>query len=183
MPFRVEGQESHTHGLATLTLALENDILEVQFESPASNIVGFEHKATSQKEKAAVTNANKILKISDNLFSFVGSNCQSISVAVETESLMDDSHNGHVKHGEHDHHASADDHSGHSGHSDHDDDSHSEISAHYRFTCPNSAKLTSISLAFFSKFPSVEKINAMWITEAKQGSATLTSTKHSMSLR
>lgn len=177
MAFRAESQEAHMHGLATLTLALENNILEVQFESPAANIVGFEHKANSHKEKAAVAQAEVILNNPNHLFSFVGSDCQSNNTVVDASGLMDEQHDEHKEHSNHDHHPSSED------HNDHDDDSHSEISARYRFTCKDSKNISLISVAFFSEFPGIQKIDAMWITGTKQGSTTLTSTKHSISLR
>ena len=41
---------AHIHGLATLTLAIENNVLEIQLESPAINLIGFEHQANSSEE-------------------------------------------------------------------------------------------------------------------------------------
>ena len=42
---KVHAEEAHIHGLATLTLALEGNSLEIEFESPAANLVGFEHRS------------------------------------------------------------------------------------------------------------------------------------------
>jgi len=41
---------AHLHGHAELTLALEGRALEINLASPAANIVGFEHKATSSEQ-------------------------------------------------------------------------------------------------------------------------------------
>ena len=216
---RSESQEAHTHGLATLTLALENSVLEIQFESPAANLVGFEHKATSSEEKKAVTQTETSLKEPNLLFSFVGASCQPKKTTVDISGVMDnhnkkyqehdehedhshakkhDEHDEHErhshakehdKHDEHEHHSHAkernkhDEHEHHSHSKEHDADSHSEISASYRFSCDDTAKLSSVSVSFFKQFPGIEKIDAMWITDIKQGAITLTPNKHTISLR
>ncbi len=168
---RSGNQQAHTHGLATLTLALENDVLEIQFESPAANLVGFEHKATSANEKKAVTQAETTLKEPKGLFSFVGADCQSKKTSVDVSGLMGEQGNEHE---EHEHH----------GHSEgHDESGHSEISAHYRFSCDDAKKLAAVSVALFNEFHGIEKIDVMWITEIKQGAVTLSANKKTISLR
>lgn len=168
---RSVGQEAHTHGLATLTLALENDVLEIQFESPTANLVGFEHKATSPKEKKAVTQTETTLKKSNQLFSFVGTNCQPKKTIVDASGVMAQQDNKREEYEHHDHSKGQ------------DESGHSEISAQYRFSCNNPKKLASVSVVLFNQFPGIEKIDAMWITEIKQGAVTLTSNKNTISLR
>lgn len=157
-------QDAHTHGLATLTLALENGILEIHFESPAANLVGFEHEARSDDEKGAVARAETILKEPLGLFVFGGTNCQLKSAAVDVSGVVDEEQ--HTEDKSHDHH----------GHDEeHQDRGHSEISAEYRFSCKNAKQLDSVSVDLMAQFPGIEKIDAMWITESKQGAVTLTS--------
>ena len=168
-----QAEEAHVHGLATLTLALENQSLEIEFESPAANIVGFEHKAKSAKEKEAVKAAETILQTAVDLFVFAGASCQLKEVQVDISGIMQEEHDDHGHH--HDHH--------HSSHDDHKDDSHSEIKAHYHFTCNGARKLESVSTALFSQFPGIETINAMWVTDTRQGSTLLNPDSTQFSLR
>ena len=168
-----QAEEAHVHGLATLTLALENQSLEIEFESPAANIVGFEHKAKSAKEKQAVKAAEAILESPATLFTFAGTGCQLKEVEVDISGLMEEEHDDHGHH--HDHH--------HSSHDDHRDDSHSEINAHYHFTCNGAKQLESVSTTLFSQFPGIETINAMWVTDTRQGSTLLNSDSTLFSLR
>jgi|AntAceMinimDraft_1070359.scaffolds.fasta_scaffold01444_11 hypothetical protein len=160
---RSGSQNAHTHGLATLTLVLENGVVEIQFESPAANFVGFEHKAASAKEKQAVIQAEATLKEPTRLFSFNGTNCQPGDTRVDVSDVVDDEHQHH-------------------GHSkEHDESGHSEISAEYHFSCKNPEKLVSVSVALIELFPGIEKINAMWITETKQGAVPLTPNNNAIS--
>jgi hypothetical protein len=48
---------AHEHGVARLDVAQEGTTLELDFNSPAMNIVGFEHAATSDADKAWPTPA------------------------------------------------------------------------------------------------------------------------------
>ena len=50
-------QPAHVHGIATLNLAMEGDKLEIEFVSPAGNIVGFEHEAVTAAERRAIRDA------------------------------------------------------------------------------------------------------------------------------
>ena len=170
---KAQSEEAHVHGLATLTLALENQSLEIEFESPAANIVGFEHEAKSAEEKQAVKAAEVILESPATLFSFAGTGCQLKEAEVDISGLMEEGHNDHGHH--HDHH--------HSSHDDHKDDSHSEIKAHYHFTCNGAEQLESVSTTLFSQFPGIETINAMWVTDTRQGSKLLKPDSTILSLR
>ena len=42
--------EAHVHGMSDLTIAVEGGEIEIEFESPAMNIVGFEYKAQSARD-------------------------------------------------------------------------------------------------------------------------------------
>ena len=69
--------EAHVHGLAHLTLALEGNVLAIQFESPAGNLIGFEHKAKTEQEIQKVTQAKQVLSATDKVFTFHGTECKS----------------------------------------------------------------------------------------------------------
>ena len=61
-------QSAHVHGIATLNLAVEGDELEIEFVSPAGNIVGFEHEAVTAAERRAIRDAIEQLMKGNELF-------------------------------------------------------------------------------------------------------------------
>jgi hypothetical protein len=169
--------EAHVHGLSELTIVMEGEIVEIQLTSPAMNLVGFEHKATSKKDIAAVENAASILLQHDTIFSFSGSDCKYLEATVDASTLIDQDDNGHdVHHHEShkdNHEPNKDEH--HHGHKDHDEDqSHSEMVANYKYSCKDILKLSSIKLSVFKFFSGIYKVHAMWVMPEKQGSASLT---------
>ena len=160
-------QQAHLHGVAELTLAIEGNKLEISLESPAVNIVGFEHKATSKQQIKAVEQAKSILESSPRLFSFSGSDCVLQQASVDMSALIEQDH--------HDHHDDE--------HDDEHDDSHSEVSADYHYQCAQGEKLDSISVNLIALFPSFEKLKVMWLTDSQQGAAELTATSSLVRIR
>jgi hypothetical protein len=178
--------DAHVHGLSQLTIAVEGEKVELQFSSPAMNLVGFEHKATSKKDIAAVKLAESILRQPEKLFFLSDAKCQPIHTDVDNSGLIEqhDDHDGHKGHDEHkDHH----DHKGHDDHHDHkahdEHEAHSEIVANFSFECKDTSALSSIKVSLFESFAGIYKIQAMWVTTSKQGSAVLTAESSVVLLR
>jgi hypothetical protein len=164
--------DAHVHGLSELTIAIEGERVEMQLKSPAMNLVGFEHKASSKKDIAAIQQAELKLRQQDALFLISGADCQHISSVIDTTNLIDaDDHKQQDDH--HDHHH---DHHSESHKETHDNDkhedseSHSELIANYSYHCNKDSKLSSITLSLFKAFPGIHKVHAMWVTPIKQGS-------------
>lgn len=156
---------AHVHGLAELMLVIEKNHLAIQFSSPAINLLGFEHKAISKQDIAKVNHLSKVLNQPEKLFKLTSARCKSLDIDIDTSSLID----SHQKKQQHRH----EEHKEH----DHDNlqqnDNHSEVFAEYQFKCNNLTHLSSIPLSLFSVFPGIEQIQAMWVTQTKQGAAKL----------
>lgn len=169
--------DAHVHGLSQLTIAVEGETVELEFSSPAMNLVGFEHRATSKKDIAAVKQAESILRQPDRLFALSDAGCKPIHTHVDISGLIEqhddhDGHKGHDEHNDHDDHKDHNDHHDHKAHDEHE--THSEIVASYSFACKDTTKLSSLRVTLFKSFTGIHKIQAMWVTTTKQGSAKLT---------
>jgi hypothetical protein len=161
-------QDAHVHGSASLNLVIDNGELEIEFESPAANIVGFEHAAESGADKAAIENALRILRNPDAMFGLPASaDCKPGQLEAELHG-HDEAHDHEKSHDEHEHENEQrydEQHEGHDheAHGDHGDE-HSEFHAHYHFECANSADVTEIALPLFQRFPAIEEIHLQAIT-------------------
>ena len=149
--------DAHVHGLSELTIAMDDHVLDIQFASPAMNLLGFEYKATSDNDIAAVKKVESILLQYNELFSLSDAGCTHVNTTFDLSDHIDteghkqhhdhEDHHGHKKHQEHkdhhdheehkehqahndhdEHHKHHNDHDGHSDHNDHDD--HAEHSDH-----------------------------------------------------
>ena len=174
------GLGAHVHGWSELMIAMEDKALEIELRSPATNLVGFEHKATTKKDIAAIENALSLLARHELLFSFSGGNCSLTNTTVDISGLT--GNNDHDHDHDHDHEKNNHSHDEHKdNHAEHDN--HSDIIANYHYNCEEIATLTSITVDFFEIFSGIQQIRAMWITEKRQDAKTLSSKNNTIDLR
>jgi hypothetical protein len=150
---------AHEHGVAQLNAVLDDKTLEVELVSPAMNLVGFEHAATSDSDKTKVAAARALLDQPLSLFGLpAAAGCNVVNQELESPLFGDM--------------PAADD----------DHDGHSEIHAHYQFECTAVDALKHLDLSqLFKAFPATRKIQVQLIApsgqqgvEATPSTATLT---------
>ncbi|WP_165681713.1 DUF2796 domain-containing protein [Metapseudomonas otitidis] len=161
---------AHEHGVARLNAALDGSTLELELESPAMNLVGFEHEARSDADKAAVAKARAELEKPLALFALPeAAGCKVSEQKLESPLFGNAPEKAH----EHEHkHEDGDKH----------DHEHSEIHAHYHLECATPAKLTGLDLkGLFTRFPATQKIQVQLIGPKGQQGAELTPAASSLS--
>lgn len=161
---------AHSHGHSTLNIVQEGHNLELMLESPAVNIIGFEHSPTNQEEKQLVDKAMQQLRQGEQLFVFPpDAQCVQAAVKIVSELAEDSTHNDHKESDTHDH-----DHDEHE-HSSHRDQQqgHSDFVIHYQFECSMPSALTSLELQLFKRFPLTEEVDAQIVTDKRQFAAEL----------
>lgn len=120
--------DAHEHGHSTLNIAIEGDTIEMELMSPGVDIVGFEHPAETETDKAATSAAEA--RLADPLTLFVlpaGAGCSLGNVTVEV--------------------ATAGEETGHNG-----------FHATYRLTCLDTGAVGTIGFAFFDAFPNAQEV-------------------------
>ena len=139
-PARASG-EPHEHGRATLNMAVEGDELELEFEIPGADSVGFEHHAETAEDKAAVKRAMETLSDASTLVVLpAGAGCAIEEVEVEAEGFEE--HKGHGGHG--------------------------GFHAHYHFECASIGKLETVEVRALKTFPALEHLDVQIVTDAGQ---------------
>lgn len=66
----IESHDAHEHGVASLNVGIDAGIVEIEFDSPAVNVVGFEHAPRTDAERAAASKAEHTLQNAGRLFVF-----------------------------------------------------------------------------------------------------------------
>ena len=160
-PLVHSAQDAHVHGLSYLKIALENRTLLVEINSPLMDIVGFEGEPRTKVQKDSIERAKTKLRKIDNVLIFKGGSCLEKNIDVTL---------GH-------------DHSNEHSHSEQHHDTHSEISAVYKFKCSEPEELQEITVLLQNQFSRMEKIKAQWITPDSQGQITLDKNKNLINLR
>ncbi|MCK9800696.1 DUF2796 domain-containing protein [Pseudomonas sp. MAFF 302030] len=153
---------AHEHGVARLNAALDGKNLELELESPAMNLVGFEHAASTDADKAKVAAARAQLEHPLALFSLPkAAGCVVAKQELESPLFGDKPDADDHDHDDDDHDEDAD------GHEHHHE--HSEIHAHYQFTCATPAALKNLDLGqVFKTFPATQKIQVQLIGPSGQ---------------
>ncbi|WP_089042526.1 DUF2796 domain-containing protein [Pseudomonas fluorescens] len=161
---------AHEHGVGRLNAVLDGQALELELDSPAMNLVGFEHVATSAADKAKVAAVRKQLANPSALF-----NLPKAAGCVVSSQELNSPLFGDKPEAEHDDDDHATDGKGAAAHK-HDHD-HSEIHAHYQFTCATPAALGNLDLSqVFKTFPATQKIQVQLIGPSGQQGVDATAT-------
>ncbi|AZE69585.1 Protein of unknown function [Pseudomonas synxantha] len=161
---------AHEHGVARLNAVLDGQALELELDSPAMNLVGFEHAATSAADKAKVAAARKQLENPQALFNLPKAAGCKVSSQELNSPLF-----GDKPEAEHDDDEHATDGKGAAAHEHHHD--HSEIHAHYQFTCATPTALGNLDLSqVFKTFPATTKIQVQLIGPSGQQGVDATAT-------
>ncbi|QLL12802.1 DUF2796 domain-containing protein [Pseudomonas chlororaphis] len=157
---------AHEHGVARLNAALDGQTLELELESPAMNLVGFEHAASTDADKAKIAAVRAQLEKPLALFSLPpAAGCVVAQQELESPLFGDKPEDHDEDHDE------AKDANGHEHHHE-----HSEIHAHYQFTCATPGALKSLDLAgVFKTFPATQKIQVQLISPSGQQGVEATS--------
>ena len=171
---------AHVHGIAALNLALKGSEVHVELDSPAANIVGFEHAPSAETDHAALDKAVTALKDGDRLFRFDDEAGCRLEGARVASALIEGEHEEHGdRHSDKKH---AHEEKGGHEHDEHEQERegevHSDIEAVYHFDCADPGKLTRLNVELFETFPGTERLKVQYVIESKQGATELTTTNH-----
>lgn len=131
---------THEHGAAELNAALDGTSLEIELHSPAINLLGFEHAPRGDADERKVAETRSRLQQADMLFGLpADAQCRLDEVRLESPLFAKE-------------------------HERQDTDGHSDIHAHYRFSCNSPNALSGLDLqGIFETFPGTEKVQAQLI--------------------
>lgn len=162
---------AHMHGHGTLNMAIEGNKVAMELVAPGSDIVGFEHEASTDEQKAKVKAAIETLeKGAGDLFAFSeAAKCIVSSAKAEVESMGEHDDHDHGKEAKKDDHDHDHDHEKEAKKDDHDHDhekeashegeaEHSEFHAAYELECAAPGELRELNVQFFKKFPSSKEL-------------------------
>ena len=158
---------AHEHGAAQLNVALEGQRLELALESPAMNLVGFEHAAVSSTDKTAVAHAQQHLQTPLALFGIAAAaGCVITSHELHSPLFV----------------ANAEEHEEHEEHDKEHGAEHSDIDASYVLICSQPQSLSAIDLSeLFKLFPATDKIQVQLIGPNGQQGAELSAAQPRLS--
>jgi hypothetical protein len=144
----------HIHGSAELNIVLFNDQLSLELHTPAVNLLGFEHNKHNPEQQAIVKSTRDHLTNAKALFFFEGGECKLIQPSPHFSALLKSNESTHPT-------------------LEKDDNQHSDIEAHFSYTCAQPVSLKSITTKLLEVFPGITSLQVQWIIHNQQGAATL----------
>jgi hypothetical protein len=154
---------AHEHGHGRLDIAIEGKKVSMALAVPGADIVGFEHEATTDEQKAKVEKAKAALADALAVFAFpAAAGCKLTEAKVEAGAGD-----------EHDHKHDA---------AGKEEEHHSEFHADYAITCASPEKLTGITFKYFDLFPGAQELDVNLATDKGQTKYEVTRDKPSIKL-
>ncbi len=151
-------QHAHVHGVVKLDVAIENNALSIQIDSPLDSLVGFERAPRTPAEKQAVQQLIAKLHDAQQLFKAdPQAACTLLKVNLESPAL------GLAAGG-----APKDDKSQSPA------DEHADLDGSFDFTCAHPTKLSFIDVGLFEAFKGIRQVDVQIVTPQGQFKRTLT---------
>ncbi len=165
--------KAHVHGAGQFTIALDGNVLEMELEIPGADIVGFEHEAKSDADKAAIKAAIALLQNPGKMFTLpAAAGCKPVKADAHAggEDEHEDEHEDEYKAEQKDDHKAE-----HKDEHDHEGEAHHmAFHAQYNLTCAKPEALSSIKLNLFANFPSLKEVAVLAVTAKGQVKAEAT---------
>ena len=167
---------SHVHGLTELNLVITNQNVQIEFISPAINLLGFERASNSPEENKLFNEVLEDLQAAEWLLSDQLEDCQMSTPVFEAPEFgsheMSEGHEAH----EHEHEEHEHEHEDH----EHETGDHADFRVQYLFDC-RSAPPSNFTVTAFDRFVGIEEISVRWIVGRQQGVSNLTPSNATLS--
>jgi len=133
----------HEHGKLTINLALDDKTLEIELDGPAASITGFEYVPISEADKKTASLAKQQLANPQQLFAIAtNAQCELTEKTIKASVFGDE-----AKAEEYEHDKKVEHH-------------HSDVEAHYSFSCKQPSALKQLDFTtFFKAFPLTKQIS------------------------
>jgi hypothetical protein len=138
---------AHQHGVAQLTVAAEENRLELELSAPLESLVGFEHEPRNEKERKAVQAMKDSFRKPETLFApSAAAQCTATPAEVELPG-------GDTK------------------------DGHADMHAAVMFECKTPAALKNLEVMLFDAFPRLQRLKVQLVAGGRQSGMELTRQK------
>ena len=172
---------SHVHGLTELNVVIVNQNVQIEFISPAINLLGFERASSSPEESQLFNQVIEDLRAAEWLLGDQLRDCQMSTPVFEAPEFgsheMSEGHEEHEhEHDEHEHEHDEHEHED----QEHETGDHADFRVQYLFDC-RSAPPSNFTVTAFDRFVGIEEISVRWIFGRQQGVSNLTPSNATLS--
>jgi hypothetical protein len=140
-----ERHRAHQHGAAKLQVSVDKEALQISFEGPADNMLGFEHAPKNDAQRKTLARAEEQLRRPTQLFVLPGTaECQAQPAQLDVR--LPDAGAG---------------------------ETHSEMRVDWRWDCTRPEALSHVDVGLFKAFPRLRELRVEVVTPAGQRTTVL----------
>ena len=152
---------AHQHGHAELQAAFDGPLVDLLLESPAYNLLGFEHQPRTAEQKQKLDDLHQWLA-GNALINTEDGRCRVVTSELHTGWEEADAHAEHG-HPQHDHDHAHDNHT-----------NHSDLEVTQSLHCEALSDAPAFATPLLEQFPALEHLNVQWVSAQGQGGTRLT---------
>lgn len=146
-------EHAHTHGVASLNIAVEGNKIVFDLESPLDSLLGFEHLPANAQQRQAANALRAQLNKPAELFSInPEAGCKQSEVTLESPVLQADAKPAK--------------------------DEHMDLDGSFSFVCNNPTALREVDVRMFTAFPRLKSLKVGIVSSKGQRSLKLNASNH-----
>lgn len=138
----------HTHGEGKLQILQAGSEWQFVLQLPAADVLGFEYAPSTSSEKKRYKETQKVFQRFDDIFT-LSNTCELLDITLESPWEVANEHEGHAHR-----------------------NTHSDFRVAYLLSCQGPVK--RIEMTGFPHWPSLQHVNAIWVTNKGQGALEIT---------
>ena len=138
----------HTHGEGKLQILQAGSEWQFVLQLPAADVLGFEYAPSTASEKKRYKETQKAFQRFDDIFT-LSNTCELLDTTLESPWEVANEHEGHAHR-----------------------NTHSDFRVAYLLSCQGPVK--RIEMTGFPHWPSLQHVNAIWVTNKGQGALEIT---------
>ena len=138
----------HTHGEGKLQILQAGSEWQFVLQLPAADVLGFEYAPSTASEKKRYKETQKVFQRFDDIFT-LSNTCELLDITLESPWEVANEHEGHAHR-----------------------NTHSDFRVAYLLSCQGPVK--RIEMTGFPHWPSLQHVNAIWVTNKGQGALEIT---------
>ncbi|MEC7453321.1 MAG: DUF2796 domain-containing protein [Pseudomonadota bacterium] len=138
----------HTHGEGKLQILQAGSEWQFVLQLPAADVLGFEYVPSTASEKKRYKETQKVFQRFDDIFT-LSNTCELLDTTLESPWEVANEHEGHAHR-----------------------NTHSDFRVAYLLSCQGPVK--RIEMTGFPHWPSLQHVNAIWVTNKGQGALEIT---------
>ena len=138
----------HTHGEGKLQILQAGSEWQFVLQLPAADVLGFEYAPSTTSEKKRYEETQKVFQRFDDIFT-LSNTCELLDITLESPWEVANEHEGHAHR-----------------------NTHSDFRVAYLLSCQSPVK--RIEMTGFPHWPSLQHVNAIWVTNKGQGALEIT---------